>query len=181
MLVRRAAPAFEVRFSPDSRTLAVSDVGDGVSLWSPRSGRRLRTVRIPDNGSSLAWSPDGQQLAVAPFDAHVAVWNVRTGAVVRIPSEGHAWVRGASFSPDGRVLAFAMEHQGIRLHRLSDGAGLTSRAVEPIPPRSRRSSGDLPSRSPRAMEPRLALDRSQARHAASMLRVLPTSGGRSAS
>lgn len=119
------APAFEVLFSPDGRTLAVSDVDDHVSVWSPRSGRRLRTVEVHNNGSSLAWSPDGTALAVAPFDAHVVVWSIETGRVTRIPSDGGAWVRGAAWSPDGRVLAFAMEDQGLRLHRLADGAGLT--------------------------------------------------------
>jgi WD40 repeat protein len=102
-----------VRFSPDSRTLAVgggepSRAGD-ISLWEVSTGRLMQNwkERHSDAVLSLDFSPDGRWLASGASDKLAKVTEVASGKQVHV-LEGHTHhVLGLAFRGDARVLATA--------------------------------------------------------------------------
>lgn len=102
-----------VRFSPDSKTLAVgggepSRAGD-ISIWEFSSGRLLQNwkERHSDAVLCLDFSPDGRWLASGASDKLAKVTEVATGKQVHV-LEGHTHhVLGVAFRGDARMLATA--------------------------------------------------------------------------
>jgi WD40 repeat protein len=102
-----------VRFSPDSKTLAVgggepSRAGD-ISIWGLSSGRLLQNwkERHSDAVLCLDFSPDGRWLASGASDKLAKVTEVATGKQVHV-LEGHTHhVLGVAFRGDARMLATA--------------------------------------------------------------------------
>jgi WD40 repeat protein len=100
-------------FSPDGRTLAISDGVGGAIVLNIRSGKQVgpRLRGSPDNLQSeddVAFSPDGHTIA-SRDDGRIRMWDLRTGRQLGTP----LGERGSSqddpndlvFSPDGRALA----------------------------------------------------------------------------
>jgi len=56
----------------------------------------------------IRFSPDGKWLASAGLDGSVRLWNVETGEKIDEFAEKGATSWGASFSPDGKLLAFSL-------------------------------------------------------------------------
>ncbi|WP_405721767.1 trypsin-like peptidase domain-containing protein [Streptomyces sp. NBC_01537] len=117
-------------FSPDSRTLATSNIYDPdaeVTLWDvsdpthPAARPRLLPAGDSADVTSAAFSPDGRTLAVGRSDGTIALWDVsRPARPVRIgqplvgPSDPNGntaalsvtvAVLGMTFSSDSRTLA----------------------------------------------------------------------------
>ena len=104
--------------SPDERTLAVGNIPGRVSLFDPRTRRRITTLEPTPNGAAiheLAFSPDGGRLAIAhaispgdPYTAYpigisVAVVDVRTHRLItRLALPQDQPITGLRFSRDGR-------------------------------------------------------------------------------
>ncbi len=59
-----------VAFSPDSRTLATSGLGDEIKLWEFPTGQPIGTL----NG--IAFSPDGRWLAIHAADKKIRIWEL---------------------------------------------------------------------------------------------------------
>jgi hypothetical protein len=80
---------------------------------------------------ALALSPDGQAVAaVCLADKTVRVWEAKTGKLRRkFQTPRGATV--ASFSPDGRTVAFGCGDKALRLHDLADGEELHTMADLP--------------------------------------------------
>jgi WD40 repeat protein/DNA-binding SARP family transcriptional activator len=141
-------------FSPDSRLLATeSHLGAGAChgalalLWDTRTGHRIGRLPIPRAAlkhggpcadlEAFAFSPDGSLVAGGYDTGETFVWQTRSrvldGAPLRPPPGGAA--TGVAFSPDGTLLAVALEGETI-LYRLQDrrplhilNSGEGSRAV----------------------------------------------------
>lgn len=94
-------------FSPDGGTLAVAFArgADGmVGLLDPVTGRKLRTITVPDGSvRGMAFSPDGRTMAAASVTT-VGVWDVATGRKRR-GFTGHPYPEAVAFGPDGRTVA----------------------------------------------------------------------------
>ena len=102
-------------FSPDGRTLAVSDeVGLAVLLVDAATGAFIRTLPGRTHGWSLAFSPDGRWLAAGdmlvppPLGQETTMegrlWNVADGsAVTTFP--GSPGVGAVAISPWGNLIA----------------------------------------------------------------------------
>jgi WD40 repeat protein len=73
-----------ITFAPDSRTLAVSDMGGPVQLWDVTAGTLTATLHGHDDGVlGLAFSPDGHLLASSSGDKTTAVWRLDANDAVR--------------------------------------------------------------------------------------------------
>ena len=99
--------------SPDGRTIAYTTDRDGerqVAVRPAAGGpERLLTHSHAGYFSSAAWSPKGDTLAVA--DANHGLWLVPLDASSPrlIARDPYAEIRDASFSPDGRWLAYSTQ------------------------------------------------------------------------
>jgi hypothetical protein len=111
--------------------------GDGkVSLWDVKSGKHLRDLRWPEEGSpwALAFSPDGRALAGASFGEAIHIVDSNTGAVLgelKGPAAGSLLAFSLdrtflAFSPDGRTLSVG---NGVGVVELWEVATVQRRAV----------------------------------------------------
>ncbi|MET7477800.1 helix-turn-helix domain-containing protein [Streptomyces sp. NPDC005648] len=95
-------------FSPDGRTLAVAGAAGAdaeIGLWDPVTGRKLRTLAVPDGAvRGMDFSPDGRTVAASSLMA-VRVWDVATGR--KRHSFSAPDPEAVVFGPDGRTLAAA--------------------------------------------------------------------------
>jgi WD40 repeat protein len=91
-------------FSPDGKVLAAGGRPGRLSLWDPRTGKRLRTLAGHKAAvAGVAFSPDGKWLASASYDGTARLWDLSAGKEVRC-LEAHDRVTAVAFSPDGRSL-----------------------------------------------------------------------------
>ncbi len=47
-----------------------------VVLYSPDSGKRVRTLRTPIGWTIVAWSPDGKTLVAGSEGGSVSLWDI---------------------------------------------------------------------------------------------------------
>ena len=96
-----------------------------VELRDTRTGKRIRSLTIPDQSDDLLvdnfiFSPDGQRLAMilrslSSRDVMIELWNPHNGKRIRritVPKEGKPIVSVNAppvFSPDGRILVVGIE------------------------------------------------------------------------
>lgn len=104
-----------IAFSPDGRLLAAGS-DEGLGLWDPRSGERVRALphdrrqhSLRDSRSSVAFSPDGVVVA-ATIDGAAHLWTVASGEPLRTIRRADGELRGYAglellrFSADGQRL-----------------------------------------------------------------------------
>ncbi|WP_308406806.1 helix-turn-helix domain-containing protein [Streptomyces sp. AC555_RSS877] len=110
-------------FSPDGRTLAVAAVrgaGGMIGLMDPVTGRKIRTITVPDGSvRGMAFSPDGRTLA-ASSPAAVRVWDVATGRKQR-SFTGQSDPQAVAFGPDGRTVAAVVRRGVVRVWDVATG------------------------------------------------------------
>ncbi|MFI9583955.1 helix-turn-helix domain-containing protein [Streptomyces sp. NPDC052236] len=113
-------------FSSDGRTLAVATAGGTgamVGLWDPVTGRKLRTLTVPDGSvRGMAFSPDGRSVAAAS-PAAVRVWDVATGRT-RFTSRSDP--QAVAFGPDGRTVAAVSLNGLVRVWDVATGRPRTA-------------------------------------------------------
>jgi WD40 repeat protein len=104
-------------FTPDGRAFLTGSFVGSVILWDFETGEIIR--RFPTDPDSFAHlvdiSPDGTA-AIAAFELSggtgestraVILWDLETGEELQ-RFEGHTeWVRGTTFSPDGKLVVSA--------------------------------------------------------------------------
>ncbi|MEV7728743.1 protein kinase [Streptomyces sp. NPDC087917] len=98
----------ELGLSPDGKTLAAGS-GRGLYLWDTGSGSRLALREDVKNGPAV-YSADGAMLAAG---SPVQLLNGSADAVLATLDATGA--TGAVFSPDGQLLAFGGQGDGVRL------------------------------------------------------------------
>jgi RNA polymerase sigma factor (sigma-70 family) len=124
-------------FSPDGRTLAVTDPGSwSLRLYDVASGKKTLTLSLngaeepsPDGvhwaGSSPAlFSPNGRLVASCVPALAIVVWDASTGReVLRVPVAREGWphVTSAYFSPDARTLALERDDGSVSLWEIATG------------------------------------------------------------
>lgn len=125
-------------FSHDGKLLATSG-GYTVKLWSPKTGRMLRTLQPGTLVPTMAFSPDDKVLAIGegmgadveglsmddPRRAggegyQIQFWDTRTGKLLRKVGGHSFWMSDLEYSPDGKWMA-SSGSEGEVLLRDGDG------------------------------------------------------------
>jgi WD40 repeat protein len=105
-------------FSPDGELLAVSGYHEVLLHRADGSGMVGRLVGLSERIESAVFSPDGQQLAVTGGlpgrMGEVQVWDVESRRLRLSVPVTYDTVYGASWSPDGALIAFGCADNSLR-------------------------------------------------------------------
>ncbi len=101
------------RYSPDSRTLAVSN-GLEIYFWDVDTGEQKNTITgYAEVLKSLMFSPNGKKLV--SLDDIVRIWNVDTHKLLKTLSAERS-ISSIAYSPDGETLACGTYDNTIMLY-----------------------------------------------------------------
>jgi WD40 repeat protein len=134
--------------SPDGKVLAVASGSQTIGLWDTASGKKIRALEAPGQGSlwPLVFSPDGKTLAAAAGDRTIRFWDPITGKPLRRFAD-QAPGNGLAFSPDGKMLAVTDGDLGL-VDQLRPAKVPTVRLVDGITGRQLRKPFELPEAAP---------------------------------
>lgn len=103
----------EIRFSPDSQTIACRNRGKTVQLWRV-DGVLKATLSHGGEVNALDFSPSGDLIATASTDDRVQLWD-QTGTQVGKRLKHSGSVQKVSFSPDGQLIVSATGNGEVKL------------------------------------------------------------------
>ncbi len=112
-------------FSPDGKLLAIAGFHEVLLHHADGSGLVARLVGLSERIQSIEFSPDGTQLAVAgglpERMGELQIWDVAKRSLkVSVPA-GYDTIYGASWSPDGKLVAFGMPDNSVRAVKAESG------------------------------------------------------------
>jgi mono/diheme cytochrome c family protein/roadblock/LC7 domain-containing protein len=97
-------------YSPDGKLLAISGYHEVVLRNTETNDVAARLVGMSERIESAKFSPDGKRIAVAGGSpgrmGEVQIWNVAKKELELGLTEGFDTIYGASWSPDGKLVAF---------------------------------------------------------------------------
>jgi WD40 repeat protein/class 3 adenylate cyclase len=103
----------DVSFSPDGRRLVVGRLDGDAVVYNTATRRQLRRIDIGSVVTAVAVAPRGKLVAVGTVDGRVRFFDPESGEAVGSPLDvGEAAVWQVAFSPDGRLLAAAVDPNG---------------------------------------------------------------------
>jgi WD40 repeat protein len=107
--------ALAIALSPDSRHVAIGNVGWDATVWDIATIRKLQSYSCSEKVSAVAFSDAGNLLAAGLLNGNVEIWNMATGSPhgIQINHNGPVWE--VAFSPDGNLLATVF---GLELSKL---------------------------------------------------------------
>ncbi len=98
------AAVSHMKTSPDGALLATRSKDEAIKVWSPLSGKLVKTIPTSETVPPLAWAPKGHFLATAADNGTVVVVNVDSGQTTH-RFRGDSNVREICFDEDAQHLA----------------------------------------------------------------------------
>jgi WD40 repeat protein len=105
-------------YSPDGKLLAVSGYHEVLLHKSDGTGIEARLVGVSERIESAVFSPNGKFLAVTGGSpgrfGEVQIWDVAAKKLTLSVNVGYDTIYGASWSPDGKIVAFGCPDNTVR-------------------------------------------------------------------
>ncbi|MGC3965879.1 MAG: hypothetical protein QM775_00455 [Pirellulales bacterium] len=121
----RAPVVPSLDYSPDGKLLAVAGYHEVLINKADGSGVVARLVGMAERIESVRFSPDGKQLAVAgglPARlGEIQIWDVATKKLLLSHTSTYDTIYGASWSPDGKYVAFGCGDNSVRVIETATG------------------------------------------------------------
>lgn len=112
-------------YSPDGSLLAIAGFHEVLVHKADGSGLVKRLVGLSERIQSVRFSPDGKQLAVAGGlpgrMGELQIWDLEKTELVLSKIVGFDTAYGASWSPDGELVAFGLPDNTVRAIKASSG------------------------------------------------------------
>jgi len=106
-------------FSPDGKLLAMTGFHEALLHKADGSGLVARLVGLSERVESVAFSPDGKRLAVTGGQpgqmGEIQIWDLQKMELQLSKSVTFDTLYGASWSPDGKYLAFGAADTSVRV------------------------------------------------------------------
>lgn len=114
-----------IDYSPDGKLIAVAGFHEVLVHRSDGSGIASRLVGLSERIESVAFSPDGSKLLVAGGlpgrMGEIQVWDLAKKELELSRIVGYDTAYGASWSPDGKLIAFGLPDNTVRGIKASNG------------------------------------------------------------
>jgi WD40 repeat protein len=110
-------------FSPDGKTLALTDQKGSTILWD-LVGRREKFQLCGELGSSgyfVKFSPDGKLIAMAATFAPLSIWEAKPGEKSRTCATAPDMFNCAAFAPDSKTLVVAGTYGRLQIVEVESG------------------------------------------------------------
>ncbi|MFA6546242.1 MAG: DUF1549 domain-containing protein, partial [Limisphaerales bacterium] len=112
-------------YSPDGKLLAVAGFHEVLLHKADGSGLAARLVGLSERIESVKFSPDGQRLVVAGGlpgrMGEIQIWDVEKRKLTLSHSTTYDTLYGASWSPDGKLIAFGCGDNSVRVIEAGSG------------------------------------------------------------
>jgi WD40 repeat protein/class 3 adenylate cyclase/energy-coupling factor transporter ATP-binding protein EcfA2 len=104
----------DVSFSPDGKRLAVGRFDGGTIVYDAETRRQALGIHVDSVVTAVAFHPDGNLVAVGTIDGKVRFFDAKSGTPAgALLDEGDSAVWQVRFSPAGRLLAVAVDANGV--------------------------------------------------------------------
>ncbi len=112
-------------YSPDGELIAVAGFHEVLLHKADGSGMVERLIGLSERIETARFSPDGKLLAVAGGlpgrMGEIQIWDVEKGSLALSKPVGHDTAYGASWSPDGKYVAYGLPDHTVRAIEVSSG------------------------------------------------------------